>query len=438
MGLRRRDLLQLSALAGLGLTLPACGSGVLDEPDVEAAGFGEDASGTVAMWCRGATQSGVQVVVDRFHQAQDRIRIDLTPVPDGQYVTKLATAIRGREVPDLVDIDDINSMLFIYRDVFTDLTPLIDVLPYRDALSPGHLGLATRDGRTYGVPYLADNSVLWHNTELLERAGVDPATATTDLDRLLDAARKVRKLGPDVYGWSIPGNSAGILGFVVQPHVWAADTDAIGGTVGAQSGNVRTNPAVRDTLAFYQALWKEGLMSRDSFADTGTTWGADFLAGGVGFLPANYSVAVLAADEAGRKRTGVSLLCGPDGGSSFFDGGDNMCIPKGAKNASGAWQFARFALDVPQQQQLPEGGYTPVRSDAATPDFRAKYPLNVAPLDNLDRGYAPTTLAYNLLYNQPDSPWIAMFRRAVYDGDLDGALREGQQSYDRILRQAQL
>ena len=31
-----------------------------------------------------------------------------------------------------------------------------------------------------------------------------------------------------------------------------------------------------------------------------------------------------------------------------------------------------------------------------------------------------------------------MFRRAVFDGDLDGALDEGQRSYDRILRQAQL
>ena len=87
---------------------------------------------------------------------------------------------------------------------------------------------------------------------------------------------------------------------------------------------------------------------------------------------------------------------------------------------------------------LPDGGYTPVRGDAATAAFRQKYPLNLAPLDHLDRGYAPITLAYNLLYNQPDSPFIAMFRRAVFNGDVEGALRAGQASYDQILRQAQL
>jgi multiple sugar transport system substrate-binding protein len=438
MALGRRQFLQICGLAGLAAGLPACSSGLLPEPDVSAAGFGRDATGVVTMWCRGATAAGVQVAVDRFHASQNRIHIDLTPVPDGQYVTKLATAIRGRSVPDIVDIDDINSMLFIYRDVFADLTPAVEALPYRRAISPGHLKLATRDGRVYGVPYLADDSVLWYNTELLDRAGVDPGTAVRSFDGLLDAARRVRELGPDLYGWSIAGNSAGILGFVVQPHIWATGTDNIAGEVGSQRGHVEGNPALRRTLEFYRSMWKEKLIPPAAFADTGATWGADFRAGKIGFFPSNYSAAVLTADKPARERTGVALLGGPDGGTSFFDGGDNLCIPRGAANPSGAWEFARFALDLAQQQQLPEGGFTPVRSDAATPEFRAKYPLAVAPLDQLDRGYAPTTLAYNLLFNQADSPWIAMFRRAVFDGDVDGALGQGQRTFDRILTQAQL
>jgi multiple sugar transport system substrate-binding protein len=437
MVMERRAFLQLSGLAGLA-ALSGCGSGILAEPDVMSGGFGETATGTVTMWCRGATASGVQVVVDRFHASQDRLHINLTPVPDAQYVTKLATAIRSGDVPDLVDIDDINSMLFIFRGVFTDLTPLVDALPYRRELSPGHLRLSTRDGRIYGVPYLADNSVLWYDKQLLERAGVEPATAVKGFDSLLEAARRVRALGGDTYGWSIAGNSAGILGFVVQPHIWATGTDNIAGTVGSQRGHVEDNQALRRTLEFYRTMWQEKLLPPANFADAATAWGSDFRAGKIAFLPSNYAAAVLSADAATRARTGVALLPGPDGGGAFFDGGDNLCIPRGAKNASGAWQFARFALDVPQQQLLPGGGYTPVRADAATGVFRQKNPLDLAPLNNLDRGYAPVTLAYNLLYNQPDSPWIAMFRRAVFGGDVDGALRAGQQSYDQILHQAQL
>src|SRR3954471_24652012 len=438
MAMDRRRFLQVSGLAGLAATLPACGSGILPEPDVTAAAFGTNSTGTVTMWCRGATAAGVKVVVDRFHASQDRLRIDLTPVPDGQYTTKLATAIRSGSVPDIVDIDDINSMLFIFRGVFTDLTPLVDALPYKQNLSPGHLRLVTRNSRYYGVPYLADNSALWYNTELLDRAGVDPAAAVANLDGLLDAARRIRDLGPDFYAWSIAGNSPGVLGFVVQPHIWATDTDNISGTVGSQHGNIEGNEPLRRTLEFYRSLWREKLMPPGNFSDAATAWGSDFRAGTIGFFPSNYAAAVVSADTASRRRTGVALLCGPDGDTSFFDGGDNLCIPRGATNASGAWQFAQFALDVPQQQLLPEGGYTPVRSDAATPGFQAKYPLDQVTLEHLDRGYAPVTLAYNLLYNQPDSPFIAMFRRAVFAGDVDGAMSAAQKSYDQILRQAQI
>jgi len=436
MVLRRRDVLKLAGLGALGAVLPACGS-QLPEPNVSAAGFGEDAKGSVRLWCRAATQAGVQVTVDRFHKVQDRIRVEVTPVLDSQYVTKLATAIRGRQVPDIVDIDDINSMLFLYRDALTDLTPLIAALPFRKAISPGHLGLAARDNRYYAVPYLADNSALFYNEQLLERAKVDPGTLT-DFDGYLEAARRVRKLGPDVYGWSIAANSPGILGFVVQPHVWAADSRTIVGTVGSQRAAVAENKEVRRTLELYRTMWREGLLPRPNFADTGATWGSDFRAGKVGLLPANYSVSVLSADKEAKARTGVKLLAGPYGGSAFFDGGDNLCIPRGAQNASAAWEFAKFALDVPQQSSLPTGGYTPVRSDVATAQFRRSYPQAVAPLDRIQRGYAPPTLAYNLLFNQPDSPWIAMFRRAVFDGDVDGALEAGQRGFEKILEQAQL
>ncbi|PRY16763.1 ABC transporter substrate-binding protein [Kineococcus rhizosphaerae] len=437
MELHRRDVLGLGGLAALAALLPGCAS-ALPEADVSAAGFGEDATGTVRLWCRAATVVGVRQVVDAFNASQDAVTVEVTPVLDGQYVTKLATAIRGGNVPDIVDIDDINSMLFIYRDSFTDLTPLVQQLDFAAQLNPGQLGLATRNGRHYGVPYIADNSALFYNTELFERAGLDPVEQTQDLDGLLEAARAIGELGEGTYGWSVDGNAAGILGFVVQPHIWAAKMPNVVGDVGAQRGSMKDNDAVRRTFAFYRTLWTEKLMPQANFSGDGSRWGADFRDGKVGMIPANFSVAALNASEEMRAKTGVVLLPGPDGGRATFAGGDNLCIPRGAPNASGAWQFAKFALDLPQQANLPAGGYIPVRSDAATDEYRRTFPLAVAPLDGIAGAYAPTTLAYNLLFNQQDSPWIAAFRRAVFDGDLDGALEQGQKDFDRILEQAQL
>jgi multiple sugar transport system substrate-binding protein len=432
----RRRFLGTAAAAATAAVVPGCSS-VLPEPDVRAAGFGESATGTVRVWCRAATQSGLTTLVQKFNASQDRLTVELTPVLDAQYVTKLATAIRGREVPDLVDIDDINSMLFIYRDAFTDLTEPLAALDFRDKLSPGHLRLATRAGRAYGVPYLADNSMFWFNTELCDRADVDPDEAIGSFDALLAAARKLRKLGDDIYAWSFPANSPGALGFVVQPMVWAADTDLIKGEVGAQSGHIVGNDVVRQMLELHRQLWVDDLVPRANFADDASRWGSDFRAGKVGIFPSNYSVVVSAADDAFHAKVTPRLLSGPQGGAAFFDGGDNMCVPRGARNASGAWEFVKFALDVAQQADLPAGGYSPVRSDVNTPEFAKKFPLATLPLQRIEEGYAPTTLSYNLLYNQPDGPWLQMFRRAVFDGELEAAMKEAQQNYDRILKQGQ-
>jgi multiple sugar transport system substrate-binding protein len=436
MELTRRQLLALAGTATAAAALAGCG-GTLRPADVEAAGFGENASGTLNLWCRSDTVNGTQAVVDAFHRAQDRIRVSLTPIQNGQYVTKLATAIRGGRVPDVVDIDDIYSTMFAYRGAFTDLTPLIEDLGIGTALSPGHLALSTKDGRHYGLPFIGDFSVLFCNTELFERAGLSVAEHTADFAGILEAARAITALDSDVYGWSYPGNSSGALGFTVQPHMWATGRDLISGTVGNQRGDVVGNDALRRTLDFGRTLWSEGLVPPGSFADDASRWSADYVAGRLGMFPASFGVVVPNADQELLDRTQVVLLPGPDGGRAFFDGGDNLCMLNGARNPSAAWEFMRFAVAVEQQSRMPEGFYSPVRSDVVTPEFRESYPFVIPPLESLDTGYAPTTLAYNLIYNQQDGPWLRMFRSAVFDGEVDAAMQEAQSTYDRILKQAQ-
>lgn len=436
MEITRRALLGLSG-AGAATGLLAGCAGQLPEPDTSRAGFGSGASGTIAVWTRSAVQTGMAGVVEAFHRAQDRIRVELTPVLDVQYVTKLATSIRGGAPPDLVDVDDINSSLFIFRDAFTDLTDLVADLPYRERLSPGHLALATQGRRVYGLPFLADNSLLWINTDLFERAKVDVDTATRDYDGLLDAAERVAGLGGDARGWSFPGNGPGALGFTVQPFVWAAKTDLFRGPIGRQTPHIADNSALKRMLTLFRTMWRKDLVTPSSFSDQATAWGTEFLAGKVGVFPSNYFTVVSAAKKGFTDRLATVLIPGPDGGRSFFDGGDNLCIPRGARNASAAWEFARFALELQQQQRLPANGYTPVRADANTDAFAKRYPFATAPLKQLDVGFAPKTLGYNLIYNQPGGPFLKMFRQAVFGAGVDAALDTGEAEYARVLKAVQ-
>lgn len=247
-------------VAAVALLVTGCGgAGTLPPPDTSGAGFGQDAKGTVQLWVRAATQKASAPIVASFNQSHPGLKVVLTAIPDTQYITKLATAIRGRSVPDVVDIDDINSTLLAYHEALTDVTSLAKKLPYLDQLSPGHLNLATYQGKIYAVPFAGDISVLYYNKKLFRQAGLDPAKAPSNLDEVLADTRAVTKLGNGVKGFSFGGNSPGIMGFTSLPSVWASKNYLFQGDLGNQTAHIADNPALRKMLMFYRAVWAEGL-----------------------------------------------------------------------------------------------------------------------------------------------------------------------------------
>jgi multiple sugar transport system substrate-binding protein len=432
-----RTVVLAAALLIATATMAACGS-TGAEPDVSAPGFGDDATGVVTFWDRNTTSPYGQALVNEFNATHPHLKVELTQVQDTVYVTKLATAIRAGSQPDLVGVDDINSQLFIHNQAFADLTPVVNQLPFLKSLSPGQLNLATDNGRYYGVPYVADVSLLWYNKALFRKAGLDPNTPPTNYADILADAKAVAALGNGISGFSFAGRCEGCLGFTVLPDIWATGTYLLNGASGAQTADVAGNAALRRTLQLYRQLWAQHLSSPTSLTESGATWGNDFLTGKVGIFPGGYGTVTQSASTSLLRQLGVVALPGPDGGTSIFDGGANFAIPKGAKNASGAWEFIKFALSKESQTQAPAEGFTPVRNDVLTPAYAAKYPFDAIAIRALNHGYAPKTLAYNLIFNQPGGPWLTLFTDAVIRGDdLDGALRTAQTQFTDAITEAE-
>ena len=424
---RTRALLLLPTLAAaLGLTACAAPTASIK---VTTSGFGDNATGVVQFWDRSTTSPFGKLLVQRFNATHKNLKVVLTPVQDTQYVTKLATAIRSGSPPDLVGIDDINSQLFIYHKVFTDLTPLVNALPEKDKLSPGALNLTTENGHYYGTPYVADMSVLWYNKTLFRRAGLNPDKPPADYTQILSDARKITALGHGTYGFAFGGRCEGCLGFTVLPDIWAAKTHLLNGQPGHETAFIAGNKPLEQTLTLYRQVWAQGLSDPESKVETGVTWGQNFIAGKVGMMALGYGP-IAAAPASFRSQIGLTLLPAPSGGvTSTFDGGANFGIPTGSKNPSGAWEFIKFALQQEQQSLAPSAGFEPIRSDVATPPFRAKYPFVADMLTGLPRGYAPKTIVYNTTFNQPGGPWLNMFTQAVFDGNVAGAIRTGQSAF---------
>lgn len=430
----RRSVLTLGAAAvAATFGLSGC-SAVLPETNVAAANFGKNPSGSIRFWCRATAFKPAQLIVEKYHRAQQAVRIELTVLPEGQMTTKLATAIRGGSVPDVVAPDSVTTPVFSTRDALTDLTPLISELPYAEYLNKPLLDVASFNGKIYGLPALSNVSQLFWNKELYETAGLDPEKGPSNYAEYLEHAAAVQSIN-GVSGVTFTGNSAGILGYVIQPHFWADQSPFYKGPLGHQQAAVLGNEPLRRTLELYRSFYTEGFAQPGAEADSGAAWGQDFLKGTVGLFPGSYDLVVGGATPEFLDKLGVSAFPGPDGNVSQFSGGAVLSIPRGAANPGAAWDFIRFVGELEQQSELAALGWYPVRSDILKTGFAEKFPLMVPGMERMNEGFAAPTTLYTQLTNTVQSPWLAMFREAVFSQNaLDDVLQRAHEETARVLK----
>ncbi|MST31275.1 extracellular solute-binding protein [Acidimicrobiaceae bacterium USS-CC1] len=431
----RSSRLFLAGVLASALLLSACGGGsTTPSSSAGSKTFGSGATGVVHFWARSATSATAKLMVKEFNASHKHLKVVLTETANGEAVTKLATAIRAGAPPDLIGLNDIDMPIFSHEGAFMNLTKYVDALPYKSSLSPGHLGLATYEGKYYGVPYLADLSVLWYNKKLFAEAGI--SSPPTTFAAILADAKKVQALGHGNHGFSFAGDCEGCLGFTMLPDVWATGTHLISGSIPHQKASVAGNSALKQLLTLYRTIWADHLYAPGDRTQNGTTWGANFVKGHTGIFPGGYGSIRPKLTSADRANFADVPLPGPSGGYSTFDGGDDFAIPKGASNPSGAWEFIKFVLAKAQQLQYPSTGFTPVRTDLLNASYKAAHPFDSVALKALAKGYAPTTLAYNSIFNQPSGPWFGMFSEAVYQGKLSAAVSAGQSGFTQQLSQS--
>ena len=398
--------------------------------------FGVNATGTVELWARDATSSAVVVLVPEFNKTHKNLKIALHLTSPNDDTSQLATAIRAGNPPDLVGLNDIDVPEFAHENALLNITKYVNALPYKSALSPGHLALASIGKQYYGVPYLSDLSVLWYNKALFKKAGINnPPTTFAAIAKDAKLITALSTPSKPVYGLSFAGDCQGCLGFVMLPDIWASGQHLIEGPLGKQTANILHNQPLNALLSVYAQIWAAKEAPADSQTQNGPTWGQDFGKGNIGMLPGDYGFFTTYLKEGlpASSFADVPLPSENGGHGSTFDGGDDFVIPAGAKNTSGAWEVAQWFLAKAQQLQYAPNGESPVRSDIVTPSYVKKYPYDAVALNTLPYGSVEYTLAYDQVFNEPASPWLKMFDEAVYSDNVSQALVIGQSGIQATL-----
>jgi multiple sugar transport system substrate-binding protein len=404
----RRAMSALLAAGLLAASLPAT-VGAQDEPSV----MGVDDGTTLTMWTRAATEARATALVNAYN-ASHQNQIELRVVPTDEYVAVVGTAATANQLPDLFSADVVFMPNWTSAGLFTDLTERIEALPYIDQVGPAHIDASTWDGVKYGLPFIIDLSVWMYNKALFRDAGLDPDSPPTTLEEFADAARAVQALGREgVYGTFFGGACGGCNVFTWWPITWA-EGDPVMNPDGTEA--LLNSDTMKTIYRTFGALWDEGVIHPDSLQEAGPTWTGYFPRGVVGIMPMPASLQGMGNEALADEDIGVTPIAGITGGQSTFVGGDSIGVSKDSQNVDQAWSFIAWMLDEEAQVEVvAQGGNVVARVDLADNQYSAEDPRLV--VFNEVAGVGETPLAQNFFaaFNDPQSPWISLFRAAVFE-----------------------
>lgn len=261
-------------------------------------------------------------------------------VQDGME-QKLLTAIASNEVPDIVLWDRFNTGVYAPKGALAPLDEYIakDNVDMSQFYEPAVDEMTSADV-VYGIPLTVDSRVLFYNKDLLDEAGVDPASIT-DWDSLRDAAVKLTKWDGDK---------------LIQSGFSLKDVGLFNNWIGQAGGKMvddGTNPptAAFNTEAGLTVLkyWDQ-LLNQDKVYQLGFEdgFGGDGFKAGKVAITFNGPWTLESYKEAGLNFGVIGQPQGYHGEKSAMMGGFGLVIPNGAKNPDASWEFIKWWTMQPE------------------------------------------------------------------------------------------
>ncbi|ODS85592.1 MAG: sugar ABC transporter substrate-binding protein [Devosia sp. 66-14] len=396
------------ALAALMLTAP--GTALAADP------LGVDDGTQLTLWTRAATQVRVDQLVQAYN-ATHKNQVTATYVVTDDYQTKIGAAAAANGLPDLFSADVVFMPNWTSAGLFQDITARIDAMPDIDKVAPAGINVGTWEGKKYGMPFIADLSVWMWNKKLYKQAGLDPEKGPTTLQEFADQARAVAKLGGDIHGTYFGGNCGGCNVFTWFPIAWA-DGETVMNPEGTESH--LNSDEWKAIYKIFRELVADGtMMMPESKDEAGPTWTSFFPKGVIGVQPMPATqISGLVGTGLEDADIGVAPIAGLKGGTSTFIGGDDIGISRDSTKADAAWNFIAWVQsEEAQVEVVAKNGNVLTRTDLADnkyiTDPRVKLFNTVGA-----NGQTPLAKNFGATFNDPQGPWIVLFRDAVFG---DGA-----------------
>ena len=235
------------ALAGCGRD-EGGGDGAAEQSKAIAEG---PATGEITVWAMGTEGELLPKLAAEFQKDNPDATVKVTAVPwDGAH-DKIATAIAGRQTPD------VSLLGTTWMGEFASGGGL-DPVP-ADLVTPGDFfegpwNTVAVKGTPYGVPWYTDTRVLYYRKDLAAKAGVQAPTTWEELKTFVKA---LQDQGGAKYGTYLQPSGRGTWQ-TLAPFVWQAGGDMVNDPANPTEYTLDT-PQWTEALEFQKSFYDEKL-----------------------------------------------------------------------------------------------------------------------------------------------------------------------------------
>jgi multiple sugar transport system substrate-binding protein len=368
----RRDMLRRLSLGVAGVLLTACGAPQASTPSADNAGSAAATtssapaatSATVAATSAPAAQGQpveivfhartgaggehFQMEADRFHQAQDRVRVRLDLTPSQEYDQKLTTLLAGNQLGDGFFNTVFGTFYpFAARGVMADMRPLAEAAEIDlNSFFPASLEQASWDGTIYGIPQgtHAGWTVMYVNQDAWEAAGAaNPAWEWTYQGEWLEAVQAATVAGnasTPRFGFSYE-MTQGLLAQSAYTFIRSWGGDWLDPN-NRSTSTLLSEPSVAALTFMHDLIHEYGVSaSPETYADE--PFGSFFSSG----LTASWGNGVWARGQLDKTISNqfqwqaYPMPAGPGGRGSFL-GNDTLCVNAASPNKEALMEWYKW------------------------------------------------------------------------------------------------
>lgn len=247
------------------------------------------------------------------------------------------------------------------------------------------VGLGIIDKKIYGLPFNASNPIMYFNTELVRKAGGDPANMPTTFDGVIELAKKIND------------PAAGINGMAYDVHGWPdswlfeAMISQAGGRLLNEAGDdiAFDGPAGLQALRTFRRMVTDGGMQMIDWEQSRQQFGA----GKIGiFFTTPAHLTQITNLVGGKFAWGTTKFPIADQANGRIPTGGNavMLFTQDPTKQKAAWEFIKYVTGPEAQKIVVEmTGYLPTNLRASGPEFLGpfydKNPNYRTPVLQIDR-----------------------------------------------------